>query len=53
MTVDAQLLYAMLPAVSPGVSSLSSGGFYADERVTAAAAASFNAEVSLFVMWEV
>jgi hypothetical protein len=53
MTVDAQLLYAMLPAASPGVSFLSSGGFYADERVTAAAAASFNTEVSRFVMCDV
>jgi hypothetical protein len=53
VTVDDQLLCAMLPAVSPGVLPLSSGGFYADERVTAEAAASFNAEVCLFVMCEV
>ncbi len=54
MNVVVQLLHAMLPAaVSLGVSPLSSGGFYADERLTAAASASFNAEVRRFVMCEV
>ncbi len=45
VTFCLQLAHAMLPIISAAPSPHAKGGFHADERVTAAAAASFNQEV--------
>ncbi len=49
VTFCIQLAHAMLPINSAAASSHTKGGFHADERVTATAAASFNQEVRVIV----